>query len=319
MNRNIVKLVVFMLILVVAVAGCGQKDTEEKTEMTTIKDELGTEKIKKNPKRVVVLEYSFADYLAALDMKPVGIADDGSTKNITKSVRDKIGAYESVGSRPQPNMEVISKLKPDLIIADVSRHKKIKSELSKIAPTIMLVSGTGDYNANIEAFKTVAKAVGKEKEGEKRLEKHDKILAEIRKKIEQSTLKSAFAFGISRAGMFINNEDTFMGQFLIKMGIQPEVTKDKTTHVGERKGGPYIYLNNEELANINPKVMILATDGKTDKNRTKFIDPAVLKSLKAVKDNKVYDVDRNKWLKSRGIIASESMAEDLEKIAEKAK
>ncbi|SUL33904.1 iron transport protein [Staphylococcus aureus] len=26
-NRNIVKLVVFMLILVVAVAGCGQKDT----------------------------------------------------------------------------------------------------------------------------------------------------------------------------------------------------------------------------------------------------------------------------------------------------
>ncbi|MQH48886.1 ABC transporter substrate-binding protein, partial [Escherichia coli] len=99
-------------------------------------------KIKKNPKRVVVLEYSFADYLAALDMKPVGIADDGSTKNITKSVRDKIGAYESVGSRPQPNMEVISKLKPDLIIADVSRHKKIKSELSKIAPTIMLVSGT---------------------------------------------------------------------------------------------------------------------------------------------------------------------------------
>lgn len=108
MNRNIVKLVVFMLILVVAVAGCGQKDTEEKTEMTTIKDELGTEKIKKNPKRVVVLEYSFADYLAALDMKPVGIADDGSSKNITKSVRDKIGAYESVGSRPQPNMEVIS-------------------------------------------------------------------------------------------------------------------------------------------------------------------------------------------------------------------
>lgn len=85
-----------MLILVVAVAGCGQKDTEEKTEMTTIKDELGTEKIKENPKRVVVLEYSFADYLAALDMKPVGIADDGSSKNITKSVRDKIGAYESV-------------------------------------------------------------------------------------------------------------------------------------------------------------------------------------------------------------------------------
>ena len=45
-NRNIVKLVVFMLILVVAVAGCGQKILK-KTEMTTIKDELGTEKLRK--------------------------------------------------------------------------------------------------------------------------------------------------------------------------------------------------------------------------------------------------------------------------------
>ncbi|MGT0244304.1 ABC transporter substrate-binding protein [Staphylococcus aureus] len=119
--------------------------------------------------------------------------------------------------------------------------------------------------------------------------------------------------------MFINNEDTFMGQFLIKMGIQPEVTKDQN-YVGERKGGPYIYLNNEELANINPKVMILATDGKTDKRMEQnTLILQIWKSLKAVKDNKVYDVDRNKWLKSRGIIASESMAEDLEKIVEKAK
>ena len=99
----------------------------------------------------------------------------------------------------------------------------------------MLVSGTGDYNANIEAFKTVAKAVGKEKEGEKRLEKHDKILAKIRKKIEQSTLKSAFAFGISRAGMFINNEDTFMGQFLIKMVFNLKSQKTKLRMLGNAR------------------------------------------------------------------------------------
>ncbi len=56
----------------------------------------------------------------------------GSTQNITKSVRDRFGAYESVGSRPQPNMEVISKLKPDLIIADVSRHKEINQNRAKL-------------------------------------------------------------------------------------------------------------------------------------------------------------------------------------------
>ena len=52
---------------------------------------------------------------------------------------------------------------------------KIKSELNKIAPTIMLVSGTGDYNENIDSFKTVAKAIGKEKEGEKDLKSMKKF------------------------------------------------------------------------------------------------------------------------------------------------
>lgn len=46
-------------------------------------------------------------------------------------------------------MEVISKLKLDLIIVDVSRYKKIKLELSKIVLIIMLVSGMGDYNVKI--------------------------------------------------------------------------------------------------------------------------------------------------------------------------
>ncbi|WP_305100450.1 ABC transporter substrate-binding protein, partial [Staphylococcus aureus] len=72
---------------------------------------------------------------AALDVKPVGIADDGKKKRIIKHVREKIRDYTSVGTRKQPNLEVISKLKPNLIIADSSRHKGINKELNKIAPT----------------------------------------------------------------------------------------------------------------------------------------------------------------------------------------
>ncbi len=39
-------------------------------------------------------------------------------------------------------MEVISKLKPDLIIYNVG-HRKSNIDMSKIAPTIMLVHGRG--------------------------------------------------------------------------------------------------------------------------------------------------------------------------------
>ena len=59
-------------------------------------------------------------------------------ERIIKPLRDKIGNYTSVGARKQPNLEEISKLKPDLIIADSNRHKGIYKDLNKIAPTIEL-------------------------------------------------------------------------------------------------------------------------------------------------------------------------------------
>ena len=87
------------------------------------------------------------------------------TKNrIIKPLRDKI-ENTLVGTRKQPNLEEISKLKPDLIIADNNRHKGIYKDLNKIAPTIELKSFDGDYNENIDAFKTISKALGKEEEG----------------------------------------------------------------------------------------------------------------------------------------------------------
>ncbi|MDN8896702.1 ABC transporter substrate-binding protein, partial [Staphylococcus aureus] len=88
-----------------------------------------------------------------------GIADDGKKKLIIKPVREKIGDYTSVGTLKQPNLEEISKLKPDLIIADSSRHNGINKELNKIAPTLSLKSFDGDYKQNINSFKTIAKAL----------------------------------------------------------------------------------------------------------------------------------------------------------------
>ena len=71
--------------------------------------------------------------------------------------------YTSVGTRQQPNLEVISSLKPDLIVADVQRHKAIYKDLEQIAPTIELNSRESTYEENIDAFKTIAKATGKDK------------------------------------------------------------------------------------------------------------------------------------------------------------
>ncbi len=82
-----------LIVALFLVAACGNTDNSSKKESSTkdtisVKDENGTVKVPKDAKRIVVLEYSFADALAALDVKPVGIADDGK-KNVSLNQLEK--------------------------------------------------------------------------------------------------------------------------------------------------------------------------------------------------------------------------------------
>ena len=117
MNRLKFLGILMLVLALTVVAACGnnskdsskESDSKSSDDTIAVKNEAGTTKVKKDAKRVVALEYSFVDALAALDVKPVGVADDNKKDRIIKPIREKIGNYESVGTRKQPNLEVISK------------------------------------------------------------------------------------------------------------------------------------------------------------------------------------------------------------------
>ncbi len=239
-----------------------QVKKESSTKDTiSVKDENGTVKVPKDAKRIVVLEYSFADALAALDVKPVGIADDGKKKNVSlNQLEKKIGDYTSVGTRKQPNLEEISKLKPDLIIADSSRHKGINKELNKIAPTLSLKSFDGDYKQNINSFKTIAKALNKEKEGEKRLAEHDKLINKYKDEIKFDRNQKVLPAVVAKAGLLAHPNYSYVGQFLNELGFKNALSDDVTKGLSKYLKGPYLQLDTEHLADLNPERMIIMTD-----------------------------------------------------------
>ncbi|MCX4124637.1 Fe(3+) dicitrate ABC transporter substrate-binding protein [Staphylococcus aureus] len=313
-----------LIVALLLVAACGNTDNSSKKESSTkdtisVKDENGTVKVPKDAKRIVVLEYSFADALAALDVKPVGIADDGKKKRIIKPVREKIGDYTSVGTRKQPNLEEISKLKPDLIIADSSRHKGINKELNKIAPTLSLKSFDGDYKQNINSFKTIAKALNKEKEGEKRLAEHDKLINKYKDEIKFDRNQKVLPAVVAKAGLLAHPNYSYVGQFLNELGFKNALSDDVTKGLSKYLKGPYLQLDTEHLADLNPERMIIMTDhAKKDSAEFKKLQgDATWKKLNAVKNNRVDIVDRDVWARSRGLISSEEMAKELVELSKK--
>ena len=90
--------------------------------------------------------------------------------------------YVSVGDRKEPNLEELSSMDLDLIIADTSRHSEIYEDLNKIAPTIVLDSIDSSYDEYIENFETIAEIVGKEDVAKAKIEEAEKVLSDVKDK-----------------------------------------------------------------------------------------------------------------------------------------
>ena len=271
----------------------------------TIKHDLGTTTITGNPVRVVTLEYSFVDAMAAVGLSPVGVADDDKPERIIEPIRSKVGKYTSVGLRATPNIQVITSLKPDLIIADSGRHKAIYAQLSKIAPTIAYASLNGNYQQVLDSEMSTAVALNKCDQMKQRLTEHAKTM---------SDLKAEAAPGESRKALFVRaSEKGFTGfppkaytpGVLAEIGIGSALPDSGTD--------ASVSLTLETLVSTKPDIMFIApNDGPT--LRDTWAKSQLWKQLPAVKNNATYDVNPNEWSRSRGLIASEVVAQEAVKL-----
>ncbi|MEV5112078.1 ABC transporter substrate-binding protein [Peribacillus frigoritolerans] len=303
---------ILLLAIMVMLSGCNnsQKTTEaEKNsaktsnqEIRTIKHEMGETEMKDTPKKIVTLELSFVDSLNALGIKPIGISDDNKKEMITKLVGQEMD-YTSVGTREQPNLEVISSLQPDLIIADAERHKGIYKDLQQIAPTIVLKSRESTYQENLDSFKTIAKAVNKEDAAEKRLSEHEKTIKELKAKLTVDSNMTVLPAVVRDTSFQAHTSSSYDGELLERMGLKNAIQQKQ----------PHAEMNLEQLVEIDPDVLLLANnEGKLLTDEWK--DNPLWKDLKAVKNGQVYSVDRDLWTRYRGVVSAEAIAKDTLKM-----
>ncbi|MEI5905880.1 Fe(3+) dicitrate ABC transporter substrate-binding protein [Bacillus spongiae] len=316
-RQYIVSLLSIFLISILILAGCGAQSTQEgktaeekeNTEKIMIQHELGETEISGKPEKVVVLEYSFVDALASLGVTPVGIADDGKKENIITSISDQIEEYTSVGTRKQPNLEVIHSLKPDLIIADLKRHKGIYEDLQAISPTIVLPSLDGNYEDNIEAFPVIAKALGMSDEAEVRLKDHHNQIEELRAMIPSDEGRSVLPAVVTSNGFFGHSDKSYVGSLFTDLGFTHAITEEDAKGLQEYLDSPYLKMNLEQLVEFNPDILFLM---KSEDNtiEEEWEENPLWENISAVKNNQVYEVDRNTWAKFRGLISSELIGKD---------
>lgn len=159
-------LLLLMLVLCTGTIAHAQNDTACDAGFRAFDDAFGTICVPENVERVVALEWTYAEDLLALGVQPVGVAD---IENYHVWVTIPLELDENVtdvGTRQEPNLEVIAGIEPDLILTASFRATENYDELSAIAPTLAFnpypADGASHYQEMLNTFTTIAEAVNRQ-------------------------------------------------------------------------------------------------------------------------------------------------------------
>ncbi len=142
------------------------------------------------PKRIVALEWDAIENLLAVGVKPVGGADLRGYKQYVAVGLP--GAIANVGTRQEPSIERIARLKPDLIIVPnyrAGRNLRSLRRISRVLVTNPYPGNTGQgaqFNAMVKDFRAVARAVGKRSRGEAVLRRMTRAFSTLRKRLRSA-------------------------------------------------------------------------------------------------------------------------------------
>lgn len=105
------------------------------TQAMDIEHELGQVQLDKPPKKVIALDWALTETVLSLGINPIGVADVQGYQSWVKKPELNDSAMD-VGSRREPNLELITELKPDVIL--ISQHMlSMYEKLNVIAPTLV--------------------------------------------------------------------------------------------------------------------------------------------------------------------------------------
>ena len=302
LSQFVLMLALFTLVL----AACSsdkeeKKETGSKEESVTIQGTNGEVTLDEPAKKVVVLEWTYAENLLALGMQPAGMADIagyGDYVNIEPQLDDTV---TDVGGRQEPNLEAIAALEPDLIIGVDFRHTAMLEDLKSIAPTVIFNPYPEDESIDLyeemeTTFNEMAKAVGKEAEAEEVLADLEAVYEEKSAEIEAANLKTkdtilTLAYtGAAAPEIRVFTPNSMASIIMEKVGLTNAHQPDQFEVFGSST------FNVEGLTKYENANYMYTVPDEDNIYENQLKGNAVWENLAFVKEDRTYDLGAATWL-----------------------
>lgn len=145
-----------------------------------ITHEMGTASFDTTPKKVVALDWALTETVLSLGVELEGIADAKGYQQWVVKPELKSNVTD-VGSRREPNLELLTELKPDVIL--ISEHMAAAyHQLNKIAP-VLVYSIYSKKKQPLESAANITLSLGKLFDKEQRAQQ---VIAETNKRLNEN-------------------------------------------------------------------------------------------------------------------------------------
>ena len=279
-------------------------NTSQTFKEKTIVHDFGTTKLKKVPKRIVILDNLYGEILNPLDITPVGAttgqADSQEFSTLFKK-QYKDAKVVSVGWQANPDLDKISELKPDLILM-TGEQEDLYDELSEIAPTVGYQINTDENWDYHETSLKVAEIFDKRDEMKKDLDRLD-----AREAVFAENVKAKFG---NQKLMYLRVTDNDIRYYAYgHFGYLYD-----TYHFNRAEtfnpDDMFQVIDPDKLKDINPDLLIVQADSQ-ELLENKLKNNPVWSSLKAVQNNKVIYADYSTYMLGFGIVSQEAIMKQI--------
>ena len=279
-------------------------NTSQTFKEKTIVHDFGTTKLKKVPKRIVILDNLYGEILNPLDITPVGAttgqADSQEFSTLFKK-QYKDAKVVSVGWQGSPDLDKIAELKPDLILM-TGEQEDLYDELSEIAPTVGYQINTDENWDYHETSLKVAEIFDKRDEMKKDLNRVD-----AREAVFAENVKAKFG---NQKLMYLRVTDNDIRYYAYgHFGYLYD-----TYHFNRAEtfnpDDMFQVIDPDKLKDINPDLLIVQADSQ-ELLDNKLKNNPVWSSLKAVQNNKVIYADYSTYMLGFGIVSQEAIMKQI--------
>ncbi|QCS51086.1 iron-siderophore ABC transporter substrate-binding protein (plasmid) [Picosynechococcus sp. PCC 11901] len=325
----------FLIAILLGACAGEMPETPVTTDCREVPHLMGSTTICGTPQKVVVLGDHSLDLLLSLGRQPAGLGSVNAFAHLETFDNPEaqipyLGQFVTtqpvnVGDSSQPSLEVLTQLKPDLIVGEGGRNQDNYKLLSQIAPTLLwdIRTKEGQWQKNIQAL---ALALGSPEKETAAIARYDNLVAEARSDLSVAieAAPKALLLGASRlnSGEIIAiTPKSYLGELMESLGFQviaPPTTlnyaplslevlptmdeADRIFVLGYDVG------NNQDISTANTDELLAAQTAGIEKD---WAENAIAQALPASQADQVYFATYWMWNGLNGPLGTELILEEL--------